>query len=38
MFINTSDIISNPSSIEDDFEIDFDMMDTEQVLITNEPP
>ena len=35
MSINTSDVISNPSNEEDDFEIDFNIMDTEQVLITN---
>ena len=36
MSINTSD--TNPSSnVEDDFEIDLNLMDTEQVLITNYP-
>jgi len=34
--INTSDTISNPSNSQDDFELDLDMMDTEQVLITNQ--
>ena len=38
MSINTSDTISNPSNEEDDFEIDLDIMDTEQVLITNQTP
>ena len=38
MSINTSDATSNPSNKEDDFEIDLDMMDTEQVLITNQKP
>jgi hypothetical protein len=33
--INTSDTISNPSNEEDNFEIDLDIMDTEQVFITN---
>jgi hypothetical protein len=34
--INTSDTTSNPSyAEEDDFEIDLDLMDTEQVLVTN---
>jgi len=38
--INTSDTISNPSNEqeEDDFEIDLDLMDTEEVLITNKNP
>ena len=36
--INTSDATSNPSNKEDDFEIDLDMMDTEQVLIANQTP
>ena len=31
MSINTSDVISNPSNKEDDFEIDLDIIDTEQV-------
>ena len=35
--INTSDP-SDPSNEEDDFEIDLDLMDTEQVLITNQTP
>ena len=33
--IDTGDVISNHSNAEDDFEIDLDMMDTDQVLITN---
>ena len=36
--INTSDATSNPSNEEDDFEIDLDIMDTEQVLIANQTP
>ena len=36
MSINTSDITSNPSYIEeDDFKIDLNLMDTKQVLVTN---
>ena len=36
MSINTSDINPSISNVEEDnFEIDLDMMDTEQVLITN---
>ena len=35
MSINTSDVISNPNNKEDDFEIDLNIMDTKQVLITN---
>jgi hypothetical protein len=36
MSINTSNIISNPS-IEDDFKINLNIMDTEEVPITNNP-
>ena len=37
MSINTSDTISNPSNAEEDnFEIDLDIMDTDQVFITNQ--
>ena len=36
--INTSDATSNPSNEEDDFDIDLDLMDTDQVLITNKTP
>jgi len=38
--INTSDTISNPSNKqkEDDFEIDLNLIDTEEVLITNKNP
>ena len=35
MSINTSNIISNPSNIEDDFKINLNIMDTKQVLVTN---
>jgi len=40
MSINTSDTISNPSNEqeEDNFEIDLDLIDTEEVLITNKNP
>ena len=40
MSINTSDTISNPSNEqeEDDFKIDLNLMDTEEVLITNKNP
>ena len=34
--INTSDTISNPSNADNDFEIDLDLMDTDQVFFTNE--
>ena len=35
MSINTSNILSNPSNIEDDFKINLNLMDTKEVLITN---
>ena len=38
MSINTSDTISNPGNEKDDFKIDLNIMDTEQVLITNQTP
>ena len=36
--INTSNATSNPSNEEDDFDIDLNLMDTDQVLITNKTP
>ena len=39
MSINTSDTYPSSSNAEeDDFEIDLDLMDTEQVLVTNQTP
>ena len=38
MSINTSDTISNPNNEKDDFKIDLNIMDTEQVLIANQTP